>query len=192
MTEGELFDYLHGRFGIGDWDEATSSVPWWKFRATEIAKLKSMLKKRHASPLQVMVAADYAAEQRRPIHATYQLFSLIPEAMAAQRRKERDQKTSRAIANVETAITEAVEAGETEWAERLMRVSTDQSPAVVKEWQDRPTVTQLSVERTCFRCQHYEFRSTGPGHCQLFDEAIDSEIFAARNCAGYEPSQEST
>lgn len=45
------------------------------------------------------------------------------------------------------------------------------------------------VKRSCFQCEHYEFFPIGPGHCHLFDEAIDSEIYAARDCAGYEPKQ---
>lgn len=39
-------------------------------------------------------------------------------------------------------------------------------------------------KKTCFSCLHY---AEEEGRCQLFDEYIDSEIFAARDCPGYEP-----
>lgn len=47
-------------------------------------------------------------------------------------------------------------------------------------------VIHLPIEVSCFQCQHYDFHFLGPGRCQLFDEDIDSEIYAARDCAGFE------
>lgn len=41
----------------------------------------------------------------------------------------------------------------------------------------------LPVQRTCFRCEHF---LTLESHCRLFDEQIDSEIYAAKDCPGYE------
>lgn len=38
--------------------------------------------------------------------------------------------------------------------------------------------------RSCFLCAHYDYDHS---RCRLFDEPIDSELFAARDCAGYEP-----
>jgi hypothetical protein len=35
--------------------------------------------------------------------------------------------------------------------------------------------------RTCFSCRHYVL-----AWCGLFQEPIDSELFAARNCVDYE------
>ena len=35
---------------------------------------------------------------------------------------------------------------------------------------------------TCFRCVNYAIE----GWCRLFDEPIDSELFAARDCEAYE------
>lgn len=47
-------------------------------------------------------------------------------------------------------------------------------------------VVEFPPRRTCFLCVHH----TGEvvSHCQLFDEPIDSEIFAARHCSSYEPA----
>ena len=133
MTESELYDRLQGMFGIGDWDEATSIVPWWKFRGIEIAKLKSMMKRRGASVAQVMTAAEYAIANGKPIRATYQLFELIPEAMREKRRREAAPDTT----DFDAAIAEAVEAGEHEWADRLIRSSGNETQRVIHQWRNR-------------------------------------------------------
>lgn len=43
-------------------------------------------------------------------------------------------------------------------------------------------VIEFPARRSCFLCAHYT-----ESYCQLFDEHIDSEIFAAKDCHGYEP-----
>lgn len=137
ISDAMLFDYLQERFGIGDWDEATSAIPWWQFRGREIAKLKSMRTKRKATTTQLVAAADYAVEQCRPIYATYQLFALIPEAMAARRRQEQAKKKGDLARGINEAFAEAVAAGETEWAERLMRTQVSEAQTVINEWRNR-------------------------------------------------------
>jgi hypothetical protein len=42
--------------------------------------------------------------------------------------------------------------------------------------------------RTCFLCQHHRAGSDSASHCALFDEPIESELFAARHCSSYEPA----
>lgn len=42
-------------------------------------------------------------------------------------------------------------------------------------------VVPIPVAKTCFTCIHH-FGT----RCQLFDEQIDSEIYAAADCSGYE------
>ena len=133
MTEAELYDHLQRTFGIGDWDEATSEVPWWKFRGTEIAKLKSMMKRRGATVHQILTAADYAILQRKPIRATYQLFELIPEAMREKRLREARPDTT----DFDAAIQEAVDAQEFEWADRLIRSSGSETQRVIDQWRNR-------------------------------------------------------
>lgn len=41
--------------------------------------------------------------------------------------------------------------------------------------------------RSCWLCQHQTIDQRSVSYCELFGESIDSEIFAARDCAGYEP-----
>lgn len=42
-------------------------------------------------------------------------------------------------------------------------------------------ILAFPTQQTCFRCQHY-----GDRYCQLFDERIESEIEAAKDCNGFE------
>lgn len=132
-TPGELYDLLQEQFGIGDYDERTSDVPWYKARLTEIAKLKGMLKRRNATPRQMTIAAWYARERHLPIAASWQLFDLIPEAMKAHR-------TATSVPAhdvIGSAIDEALKAGETAWAERLARVTGEDAAVVLQEWRNR-------------------------------------------------------
>ena len=39
---------------------------------------------------------------------------------------------------------------------------------------------------TCFLCVHSGFDAIGATYCRMFDERIESEIFAARHCGSYE------
>lgn len=137
MTEAELYDHLQRTFGIGDWDEATATMPWWRFRANEIAKLKAMLKRRGATVEQVYAAAEYAQEEGRAVRATYQLFALIPEAMTARRNKARAADAARAAAEIEEAMAEAMDEGNHEWVDRFLRVSPSEAAAVITEWRNR-------------------------------------------------------
>lgn len=48
-------------------------------------------------------------------------------------------------------------------------------------------VVELPVVRTCFLCRHHS-EAGAVSRCLLYDESIDSELFAARNCSSYEPA----
>ena len=137
MTDAELWDYLQERFGFGDWDEATSPIPWWQFRGREIGKLKAMMRKRRATDTHLVAAADFAVEHKRPIYALYQLFALIPEAMAWRRQQRLAEQKAQQADAIAIAFAEAVAAGEPEWAERFMRASATEAQSVINEWRNR-------------------------------------------------------
>lgn len=40
--------------------------------------------------------------------------------------------------------------------------------------------------RTCFDCDHMGVAAHGTSWCLLFDEQIDSELYAAKDCNGFE------
>ena len=137
MSDAALWDYLQERFGFGDWDETTARLPWWKYRGNAIGQLKAMKRKRRATNVQLVTAADYAIAHRKPVIALWQLFALIPEAMAWQRRHERAERTADLAVEIETAMHEAWEAGEHEWAGRLLRASSNDAQTVINEWRNR-------------------------------------------------------
>lgn len=41
--------------------------------------------------------------------------------------------------------------------------------------------------QTCFECDHLGIAWGGSSWCLLYDEGIDSEIYAAKDCPGFEP-----
>lgn len=47
-------------------------------------------------------------------------------------------------------------------------------------------VEEAPKPRTCFECQNFVM-VTGTGRCMIFEEPIDSEIVAARDCDGFTP-----
>lgn len=49
-------------------------------------------------------------------------------------------------------------------------------------------VIQLPSQPTCFLCVHHRVGWDSVTHCALFDEPIESELFAARHCSSYEPA----
>lgn len=127
---GVTFDQLHEWFGFGYYDDLVTDVPWHKVRMGEIAKLKALLNSRRSTTKQVLIAGWFARSTGRPVAQMHDLFALIPEAMRAYNARQRDLD----VGDRESAIADAIEAGELGWAERLAR-STD--PAVLNEWRSR-------------------------------------------------------
>lgn len=134
-TPAQMVDKLHEMFGIGQADDIASDVPWHRDRMIQIAKLKAMLKSRRASLVEVNIAADYAQAQGKNVHEIWQVFSLIPEAMKARFEKNYNRETGVKHEEIQAAITEALELGEDEWADRLMRASNQAE--VFREWRSR-------------------------------------------------------
>jgi hypothetical protein len=136
-TDAQLWDVLQERFGFGDWDETTSDIPYWKFRANGIGQLKAMKRKRKVSTRDLVVAADYAVIHHRPVIALWQLFGLVPEANKWRRQQDEAVKTHLLAREIEEAIEEALDADEPEWAERLLRASRADAQTVLNEWRSR-------------------------------------------------------
>lgn len=135
-TPAQMFDLLHAWFGIGTSDEeAGASQPWYRERIVEIAKLKRLMKSRRATLTEVYRAAQYARRNNRPVHATWQVFALIPEAMREHFRVASEAKRAVEKQRLADVVAEALEAGEPGWADRLMR-ATDTEKAIA-EWRNR-------------------------------------------------------
>lgn len=137
-TPAELHDQLHEMFGIGSYDEvAANGRPWHQARATEIGKLKSLLRSRRATPEQVGKAAWHARTRGLQIIHSYQLFPLIPEAAKEWNRLALADAKAATAAQAEDLAAEAIEAGEPEWAERFLRAAPPEIPALMTEWSSR-------------------------------------------------------
>lgn len=136
-SDAELWDYLQERFGFGDWDEATSDVPFWKFRGNAIGQLKAMKRKRRVTNYELVVAANYVIAHHKPVIALWQLFGFISEAMAWRRKQDATAAVARRAQAIEEAVVEAMEAGETDWAERLLRVGPADAQTVINQWRNR-------------------------------------------------------
>lgn len=135
--ESEVWDYLQPRFGFGDWDEATSEIPWFQFRVHGIGQLKGMLRKRRVKPHELIVAAEYAMAHHKPVTELWQLFSLVGEANAWRRKQDALERKAQLSIGLEDAMAEAMDAGEQEWAERLMRASASEAQTVINQWRNR-------------------------------------------------------
>lgn len=134
-TPAAMWDELHRMFGLGSYDDIAASEPWYRERIIEIAKLKRLLSSRRATLREVWIAAQYARRENRPVHSTWHVFALIPEAMRDHFRAATDAKRGDAAEELNTAINEALEAGDNSWAQRLMRAQDPES--VLAAWKAR-------------------------------------------------------
>ena len=135
-TEGELFDLLRQRFGIGEWDEETHGerIPYWRFRNTEISKLKGMIRKRRTSVADLALAADYAVETKTKISNPFALLALIQPAKKAAR-DARVTPRAEIHQRLVEAAGQAQAAGDEAWATRLFSADPAAGEAVLAEWE---------------------------------------------------------
>jgi len=129
-TEAALYDYLREQFGIGEYD-ATGTVPYWRARNTEIAKLRSTMRRRRVSIEEMLIAVWYADRTRRPITAVWQLCELVMEAKREYRKAHADTSTRDALNN---AARQAYAAGDFEWADRLFAADLSTADEVLAQW----------------------------------------------------------
>lgn len=134
--EGQVYDALREHFGVGDWTEE-SGVPFWKYRMTEVSKIKAMMRKRNVSYAELHQAYDFAVANGRPITESWHLFQLIPEAKKAAREQEQAVPTDVRTALDEAAV-EAHEAGEEGWAQSLLAADAGEGgKALLEGWREQ-------------------------------------------------------
>ena len=133
-TDAELFDMLHGLLGIGDFDE---SVPWFKFRMTEIRKLTAMRKKRRITVKQMAMAGKYCYRHRVAVRESWELRAFIVPAAreaASTRVSELAQEIRSAVENERSRPDPS-----TAWIGRLLRARGDYRREVLTQWaKERP------------------------------------------------------
>lgn len=134
VPEGEpaLYDLLQTKFGIGDWGP-DSDEPWYKARNREIAKLRSLMRRRHMTAEAMVIAAWYAETNRLPIKALWQLADLAIVSKKAYRAASQGERPDRE--RLLRAAIEAHEAGKPEWADRLYNADPRLADDVLAQWE---------------------------------------------------------
>ncbi len=128
-TDAQLFDVMHGLFGIGDYADCDDR-PYYRFRGIEISKVKSLRKKRGITIDQLALAARYCYRRRLPITTPFDLVEHIGAALrerALARREVQGQRMSQA-ADLARA------SGEPDWADRLLLAQGAHRQGVLDEW----------------------------------------------------------
>lgn len=120
LTHAQLYDLLAEYFGLGDWDEMTSKVPYYKARMTEIGKLKRMMNSRHVDVPTIVQAAEYCHANHVPVIGLWNIIDVIPEA----RRQARDASRVTLSDRLQAAAQEAMAMGEPTWSYRLAGASS--------------------------------------------------------------------
>jgi hypothetical protein len=134
QTDAELFDLLHRRLGVGDFDES-GQVPWFRYRMTEIAKLKSMRTRRSISLADFALTARYCFWHHIKIEATWQLC----EHVAAAKQEAR----ANVVTELATQVWEALAVERTSpgpdsstWIERLLLARGPFRRDVLNKWNE--------------------------------------------------------
>ncbi len=136
-TEGGLFDRLSEMFGIGVWDETTAAMPYWKWRAREIAKVKAVLRKHDRAVADLYVAALYAKAEGRDIRAVSWLPRDVPRAW----RWWEDRVAETQLLGADEGFAEALviemersNTGDDAWFGRLVRCPPANREEVYQQW----------------------------------------------------------
>jgi hypothetical protein len=130
--DGALFDMLHSLFGIGDFDEA-GSVPWFRFRIVEIAKLRAIRKRRSITLADFAMTARYCHRHHEQVKESWQVCGFIADAKREARRiavPELSQEIHAAL-EIERALPGPDSAT---WVERLLLTRGLFRRDVLNEW----------------------------------------------------------
>lgn len=133
-TEGKLFDRLQEMFGIGEWDESQeATLPYWKFRAQEISKIKATRRKNDKSVADLYIAALWCKAHKQDVRAASWLNRHVPAAWAWWEAKN-------AAAGLEPnntyaeAIRQEMSNPDSTWLSRLLRAAPASREDVYAQW----------------------------------------------------------
>lgn len=135
MTDGDLYDLLRATFGVGDWDE-DHELPWWKYRANEVAKVGRIRKARKVDLEDLATTVAYCKAKGIDIRDSSWLYRHILDALRWAREEATAVPTDFET-DYEAAIGEAYEHGLTEWIERFHRALGDGRREVLDQWRNR-------------------------------------------------------
>ena len=122
---------LHGLLGVGDYDDS-GDVLWFKFRMTEIAKIKALRRKRRISIDEFAQAARFCYRRRIPVRHTWEVCGFIDAA----KKEARKSQPSAVAQTIEVALANERSRPDTDeqWVARLLRARGPARSEVLKEW----------------------------------------------------------
>jgi len=133
--DGQLFDLCVRLFGCGDYDEALTPQPYWKWRALEVTKVKRKREKAGVSAADLAVAAHYCKETGITIMNVAWLYRHLPAALAWDRDRQRRRSEEEFGLELEHAIaSERALSDGSGWADRLVRASGSYRREVLEAW----------------------------------------------------------
>lgn len=133
VTDGRMFDVLHGMYGIGTWDEDT---PWWKFRARESAKIKASRRKHNRSLAELYVAALYCRAHAIDVRAVTFLYRHIGDAWAWWESKQYRVAVT-PHDRYAAAVRDEMANPDDAWLNRLLRADPSVRDEVYQQWLHR-------------------------------------------------------
>lgn len=132
-TDAEVFEMLHGLFGIGDYDE-DDEKPWHKVRMVEIAKIKAIRTKRHWSFGEFAMVARYAHANGHRITKAWDLLQHHGPARLDEINNARLHREGRAQAAAALELQVGLPDSD-EWAGRLVRATGRARDDLLEEWE---------------------------------------------------------
>lgn len=136
-TPAEVYDQLQQYFGVGTYDEATATEPWYRARAIEIAKIKALMKRRQITPEQFGKTIWYARREGLSIHSAADVLKTYSTAIRQWNISVAQAARERALSQRDDVIAEALEAGDDEFVQRLLRADEISTESLVAEWRAR-------------------------------------------------------
>lgn len=135
-TDAGLYDYLQRLFGVGDWDE-TSTTPWYRARMHEITKIKARRLKLGVTVAELVRAADYCKAQHLDIRNAAWLYHHLGDA----RRWAAANATAAAVLVLEARIADALAYEMTQpssrWLDQLIRAQGPHRQEVFDRWEQQ-------------------------------------------------------
>lgn len=142
MTDAELYDLLQRLFGIGVWDEDTSSQPWWKARALEITKIKRSRTSRNVDLEDLALAALYCKAHGEPVANVAWLYRHIGPAIRWNNERSRAAKSREFDELLQAAIEHEQQNPDSEWLDRLVRARGPYQKEVYEQWSQHQQASQ--------------------------------------------------
>ncbi len=141
-TDGQLFDRLTELFGIGEWDDSMEVVmPYWKYRAREVSKVKTSRIASDKSIPDLYMAALYCKAHGFDIRAVSWLHRHVRESWAWWNAQQITDKQTPPDLYGE-AIRQEADNPDNRWLNRLIRAAPAYREETYQAWLKRDRASQ--------------------------------------------------